>query len=143
MFEGAAGRNSSWPKEGGNQRGRRNERLCGRLRARGVVREVVGERGCAGGCGRGGVCGGCLRCLHSLSYFLCRDGVPGCAGVLHLTLYAGRCVGVSRFFFSAPEITSEVFFWAPSSRFSTNVHIAKLRRWQVSHSALSFLLWSV
>ena len=58
-------------------------------------------RGCAGGCGRGGVCGGCLRCLRSSSYFLCRDGVLGCVGVLHLTLYAGRYARVSHFFFCA------------------------------------------
>ena len=50
--------------QGGNQRGRRNE---------GKSQEVVaGERGYAGGCGRGGVCGGCLRSLRSSCYFLCR-----------------------------------------------------------------------
>ena len=141
------------PKEGRNQHGRHNEGLSGRLRARGgvwevarergCVREVAGESACSGGCRRGGVCGGCLRCLRSSSYFLCRDGVLECAGVLHLILCAGRCARVSRFFFSAPEIISEAFFWAPSSTFSTNAHTAKLRRWQVSHSALSFLLWFV
>ena len=56
---------------------------------------------CAGGCERGGVCGGCLRCLRSSSYFLYRDGVLGCAGGLHLILCAERCAGVSRFFFCA------------------------------------------
>ena len=151
MLEGAAGRNSSWPKEGGNQRGCRNEGLSGRLRARGAVwevarergcvREVAGESACSGGCRRGGVCG--VVCVVSSSYFLCRDGVLGCAGVLHLILCAGRCAGVFRFFFPAPEITSEAFFWAPSSTFPTNAHTAKLQRWQVSHSALSFLLWFV
>ena len=79
------------------------------------MREVASEGVCAG-----------VVCVVSSSYFLCRDGVLGCAGVLHLILCAGRCAGVFRFFFSVPEITSEVFFWAPSLMFSTNVHTTKL-----------------
>ena len=43
------------------------------------------------------MCG--VVCVVSSSYFLCRDGVLGCAGVLHLILCAGWCAGVFRFFF--------------------------------------------
>ena len=52
------------------------------------VREVAGEGVCAG-----------VVCVVSSSYFLCRDGVLGCAGILHLILCAERCAGVFRFFF--------------------------------------------
>ena len=106
--------------------------MCGRLRARARVRKVAGK----------GVCVGVV-CVVSSSYFLYRDGVLGCAGVLHLFCVRDGVLGFFVFFFSAPEISSEAFFWAPSSIFFTNAHTAKLWRWQVSHSALSFLLWFV
>ena len=44
------------------------------------------------------MCAGVV-CVVSSSYFLCRDGVLGCAGVLHLILCAGRCAGVFHFYF--------------------------------------------
>ena len=101
-------RNSSWPKELVAQH--RKEGLSGRLRARGAVREVARERGCAGGytregvyaggCGRGGVCGGCLCCLRSSSSsFLCRDGVLGCAGFFIFLCVRDGVLGFHAFFF--------------------------------------------
>ena len=90
------------------------------------------------------MCGGCLHCLCSLSSsFLCRDGVLGCAGFFIFLCVRDGVLGFHAFFFSAPEITLDAIFWAPSSTISTNTHTTKLWRWQVSHSALSFLLWFV
>ena len=105
---------------------------------------------CAGGCGRERVFGrlqarGCVRGLFELFLHLTFCVGTGCWGVLGFFILFCVRDGVLGFlvFFSAPEITSEAFFCAPSSTFFTNVHTAKLRRWQVSHSALSFLLWFV
>ena len=101
-------RNRSWLKELVAQR--HNEGLSGRLwargamwevaRERGCVREVAGERACSGGCGRGGVCGGCLRCLRSSSSsFLCRDGVLGYAGFFIFLCVRDGVLGFHAFFF--------------------------------------------
>ena len=64
--------------------------MCGRLRAKAHVWEVVGEGVCAG-----------VVCVVSSSYFLCRDGVLGCAGVLHLFCLRDGVLGFFVFFFCA------------------------------------------
>ena len=65
------------------------------------MREVAGESVCSGGCGRGGVCGGCLRCLRSSSSsFLYRNGVLGCAGFFIFLCVRDDVLGFHSFFFN-------------------------------------------
>ena len=104
MLEGAAGRNSSWPKELVAER--RNKGLCGRLWARGAVREVARKRGYVREVAGEGVCAGvvCVVCvLHLLPFCIGTGcwGVLGCAGFFIFLYVRDSVLGFHVFFFYA------------------------------------------